>query len=118
MNYPLPVIGFSAYSGTGKTTLLKNLLPLLSERGYRIGMIKHAHHNFDIDHPGKDSYELRHAGATKMLIISRHRLALMHEFPEQNPEPVLEQALSALDPARVTGTRPMLAVTMMNRTCS
>ena len=58
-----PVVGFAAYSGAGKTTLLKKLLPLLTARGIRVGMIKHAHHSFDIDRPGKDSYELRQAGA-------------------------------------------------------
>jgi molybdopterin molybdotransferase len=99
IDYPIPVLGFSAYSGTGKTTLLKQLLPLLSERGLRIGMIKHTHHSFDIDYPGKDSYELRHAGASKMLVISRRRMAYMQEFPQDQAEPELEQALQALDPS-------------------
>jgi molybdopterin-guanine dinucleotide biosynthesis protein MobB len=71
IDYPLPLIGFSAFSGTGKTTLLTRLLPLLRAEGLRIGMVKHAHHNFDIDHPGKDSYELRAAGADQMLIVSQ-----------------------------------------------
>ncbi len=97
MNYPIPVIGFSAYSGTGKTTLLKRVLPLLRAQNLRFGVIKHAHHNFDIDHPGKDSYELRHAGAEKMLIASSQRMALVHEFREQDAtEPTLEQALTAM----------------------
>lgn len=74
-----PVLGIAAWSGTGKTTLLKKLLPLLRAQGLRIGMLKHAHHTFDIDHPGKDSYELRKAGAEQMLIASSRRWALMVE---------------------------------------
>lgn len=101
LDYPIPVIGFCAYSGTGKTTLLKQLLPMLKQRGLRIGMIKHTHHDFDIDHPGKDSYELRRAGANTMLIISKHRLAMVEEFQEGRADPLLEQALAALDPARL-----------------
>lgn len=101
IDYPIPVLGFSAYSGTGKTTLLKQLLPLLRGRGLRIGMIKHTHHSFDIDYPGKDSYELRHAGASKMLVISRRRMAYMQEFPEDQSEPDLNQALQALDPSQL-----------------
>ncbi len=78
----IPILGFAAYSGTGKTTLLEALLPKLSEAGLRIGMLKHAHHNFDVDKPGKDSYRLRKAGASQMLIASRNRFALMTETPE------------------------------------
>lgn len=92
----LPILGFAAYSGTGKTTLLEQLLPLLSDQGLRVGMIKHAHHSFDIDQPGKDSYRLRKAGAEQMLIASRERWALMTETPGQ-PEPVLQQLLDRLD---------------------
>lgn len=81
-----PVLGFAAYSGTGKTTLLVKLLPLLKHRGLRIGMIKHAHHAFDVDQPGKDSYELRKAGAERVLVASRRRWALMVErADEENP---------------------------------
>lgn len=78
----IPILGFAAYSGTGKTTLLEALLPKLTEAGLRIGMLKHAHHNFDVDKPGKDSYRLRKAGASQMLIASRNRFALMTETPE------------------------------------
>ncbi|MGF1755036.1 bifunctional molybdopterin-guanine dinucleotide biosynthesis adaptor protein MobB/molybdopterin molybdotransferase MoeA [Vibrio makurazakiensis] len=82
--YPnLPLLGFAAYSGTGKTTLLEALLPLLTESGLKIGVLKHAHHDFDVDKPGKDSYRLRKAGATQMLIASRNRHALMTETPEE-----------------------------------
>lgn len=79
--HDLPVLGFAAWSGTGKTTLLKQLLPRLKLRGLRVGCIKHAHHDFDVDTPGKDSYELRHAGASQMLIASAKRWALMTEEP-------------------------------------
>ncbi|MBM4968167.1 bifunctional molybdopterin-guanine dinucleotide biosynthesis adaptor protein MobB/molybdopterin molybdotransferase MoeA [Vibrio parahaemolyticus] len=82
----IPILGFAAYSGTGKTTLLEALLPKLTEAGLRIGMLKHAHHNFDIDKPGKDSYRLRKAGASQMLIASRNRFALMTETPEAEAE--------------------------------
>jgi molybdopterin molybdotransferase len=79
----IPVLGFAAYSGTGKTTLLEALLPLLTDTGLRIGVLKHAHHNFDVDKPGKDSYRLRKAGASQMLISSRYRHALMTETPDE-----------------------------------
>ncbi|HCG6533121.1 TPA: bifunctional molybdopterin-guanine dinucleotide biosynthesis adaptor protein MobB/molybdopterin molybdotransferase MoeA [Vibrio parahaemolyticus] len=82
----IPILGFAAYSGTGKTTLLEALLPKLTEAGLRIGMLKHAHHNFDVDKPGKDSYRLRKAGASQMLIASRKRFALMTETPEAEAE--------------------------------
>jgi len=73
------VLGIAAWSGAGKTTLLIKLLPLLRAQGLRVGMLKHAHHDFDIDHPGKDTYELRKAGAEQMLIASNQRWALMME---------------------------------------
>ncbi|MCU7916065.1 MAG: molybdopterin-guanine dinucleotide biosynthesis protein B [Candidatus Thiodiazotropha sp. (ex Gloverina cf. vestifex)] len=98
IDYPLPLIGFSAFSGTGKTTLLKKLLPILSDKGLRIVMIKHAHHQFEIDHPRKDSYELRKAGAVKTLVASRRRMALVIEFGEDHPEPTLRETLTTLDP--------------------
>lgn len=82
----VPILGFAAYSGTGKTTLLEALLPQLTEAGLRIGILKHAHHNFDVDKEGKDSYRLRKAGATQMLISSRNRYALMTETPDAESE--------------------------------
>lgn len=91
-----PVLGFAAFSGTGKTTLLAKLLPLLTGRGLQVAMIKHAHHDFDIDQPGKDSYVLRKAGANPMLIGSRNRWALMVETPERD-EPTLDDLLAHLD---------------------
>jgi molybdopterin-guanine dinucleotide biosynthesis protein B len=95
-----PVIGFAAFSGVGKTTLLRQLIPLLRERGLRIGIIKHAHHDFDIDTPGKDSYVLRKAGAEQMLIASSARWALLTETPAQT-EADLFQLLARLDHARL-----------------
>ena len=91
-----PVVGFAAYSGAGKTTLLTKLLPLLTARGIRVGMIKHAHHSFDIDRPGKDSYELRQAGARQMLVASARREALIIDKAETS-EPDLEQLIARLD---------------------
>lgn len=96
----IPVLGFAAYSGTGKTTLLVKLLPLLKEHGLRIGMIKHAHHHFEIDYPGKDSYELRHAGASQMLIGSHRRWALIVETPGED-ENGLQAYLDRLDQDRL-----------------
>lgn len=80
-----PLLGIVAYSGTGKTTLLKCLIPLLQQRQIRVGLIKHTHHNMEIDTPGKDSYELRKAGAHQTLVASDCRWALMTETPEQPP---------------------------------
>lgn len=93
----IPVLGFAAFSGTGKTTLLTQVLPLLRAKGLRVGMIKHAHHDFDIDIPGKDSYELRKAGAEQMLIASRNRWALMVETPRQQGDPDLDAMLQQLN---------------------
>ncbi|MBK1690883.1 molybdopterin-guanine dinucleotide biosynthesis protein B [Ectothiorhodospira mobilis] len=94
-----PVLGLAAWSGTGKTTLLATLIPLLRARGLRPALIKHAHHRFDVDHPGKDSHTLREAGAEQVLVASRHRMALMVESPEPR-EPRLEELLRHLDPRR------------------
>jgi molybdopterin-guanine dinucleotide biosynthesis adapter protein len=90
-----PVLGFAAWSGTGKTTLLTRVLPLLRQAGLRVGVIKHAHHDFEIDTPGKDSYELRKAGAEHTLIASDQRWALLHDYRETR-EPRLESLLSIL----------------------
>ncbi len=92
-----PLLGFCAWSGTGKTTLLTKLIPLLSASGLQVGVIKHAHHRFDIDHPGKDSYVLREAGAKQILVTSRQRMAWIREIGEQQKEPSLADARNALD---------------------
>jgi len=90
-----PILGFAAYSGTGKTTLLRAVIPLLVERGVRVALVKHAHHGFDVDYPGKDSYELRKAGAGQVLVASAHRRALMTEHPRPR-DPVLAEELACL----------------------
>ncbi len=99
ISYPLPLLGFCAFSGAGKTTLLRQLLPLLQDAGRHVGVVKHAHHEFDIDYPGKDSYELRKAGAEQMVVASRKRMAWIREFDDHRPEPSLQEALKALNTA-------------------
>lgn len=80
-----PVLAIAAWGGTGKTTLLKKLIPALCARGIRPGLIKHTHHNMDVDKPGKDSYELRKAGAAQTMVASDQRWALMTETPDEAP---------------------------------
>ena len=93
-----PVLGFCAYgSGMGKTTLLLKLIPELISRGLRISVVKHAHHRFDIDHPGKDSYRLREAGAAQMMIGSSKRWALMTELTDEKEEPELSELIAQMD---------------------
>ena len=94
--FKVPVLGFAAYSGTGKTTLLVKLLPLMKLQGLRVAMIKQTHHNFEIDKPGKDSYELRKAGASQVLIASEKRLALVTEY-EQPVKAGLADLVNKLD---------------------
>ncbi|MFP4610216.1 MAG: molybdopterin-guanine dinucleotide biosynthesis protein B [Thiohalophilus sp.] len=101
LDAPCPLLGFVGYSGSGKTTLLTQLITLLRDRGYRIGVIKHAHHQFDIDQPGKDSYELRHAGARQMLVASQYRWALISETPQQDHDPQLDELIDKLDCANL-----------------
>ena len=90
------LIGFAAYSGTGKTTLIKEIVGILKKSNYRVSVIKHAHHNFDVDEPGKDSYEIKKSGAENMLISSSNRWALMHEN-HSNDELSLNDLLNILD---------------------
>lgn len=92
----IPVLGIAAWSGTGKTTLLKALIPELCARGLRPGLIKHTHHKMDVDTPGKDSYELRKAGAAQTIVASSQRWALMTETPEAE-EPDLRYLVSRMD---------------------
>ena len=96
MKDSIPLIGFVAYSGTGKTTLLSQLIPLLKQKGLRIGVIKHAHHYFDIDYSKKDSYILRKAGADTILIASHKRTAIIIEHPKIKKEPSLKEVLSKI----------------------
>jgi molybdopterin-guanine dinucleotide biosynthesis protein MobB len=101
MSRSIPMLGISAYSGTGKTTLLKQVIPLLKEKGLRITVIKHAHHNFELDIPGKDSYELRKSGADQTIICTKNQLAQITDFDQQQAEPSLEDIVASLDPERV-----------------
>lgn len=98
IQFSLPLLGFAAFSGTGKTTLIKQLLPILRGKGLRVGIIKHAHHALDIDYPGKDSYELRKAGAEQMLVVSRSQVAWVRDLRDGRPEPDLQEALDLLNP--------------------
>lgn len=77
------VVGFAGYSGAGKTQLIEGLIAALKSRGLRVSVVKHAHHRFDIDHPGKDTYRHRQAGAFEVVIASSQRLALMREFERE-----------------------------------
>ena len=93
----MKIFGFAGYSGSGKTTLIERLIPILTERGIRVSLIKHAHHTFDIDQPGKDSHTHRMAGASEVLVSSANRWALVHELRGQ-AEPVLGALLTKLSP--------------------
>ena len=89
-----PILGFCAYSGTGKTTLLTQLIPILRNRGIQVGVIKHAHHNFEMDREGKDSFRFRQAGATEVMLASSRRWVLLHENSEEadpDPEELLQR---------------------------
>ena len=99
-NANVPILGFAAFSGTGKTTLLTQLIPLLQARRLRVGLIKHSHHNFEIDHPGKDSYRLRKAGASPIMMVSRYRRAIITEYPDAT-EPRLFDQLPYFDQSLV-----------------
>jgi len=88
-------IGFAGWSGAGKTTLIVKLIPELNRRGLSVSTIKHAHHNFDLDQPGKDSYEHRAAGAEEVLVASANRIALMREL-HGAPEPSLGELFRLL----------------------
>ncbi len=91
------VFGFAGYSGSGKTTLIEQLIPRFVLAGIRVSLIKHAHHVFDIDKPGKDSYRHREAGASEVLVTSDQRWVLMHEL-RGAPEPTLEQQIARFAP--------------------
>lgn len=91
-----PIVGFAAWSGTGKTTLLRRIIPRLRAQGVRMAVIKHAHHGFEIDIPGKDSYEIRHAGAAQVLVTSARRRALIMERPIEY-DPCLQEEIDYLD---------------------
>jgi len=93
----MKVFGIAGWSGSGKTTLLEKLIPALTARGLKVAVIKHAHHGFDIDKPGKDSYRHREAGAVEVLLSCSDRWALMHERRDE-AEPTLAELLGHLSP--------------------
>lgn len=94
------LIGLAGWSGSGKTTLVERLIPVLTGRGLKVSTIKHAHHAFDIDQPGKDSWVHRQAGATEVLVASANRFALIHEL-RGAPEPSLDELVARLAPADI-----------------
>ncbi|HXZ49340.1 MAG TPA: molybdopterin-guanine dinucleotide biosynthesis protein B [Usitatibacter sp.] len=96
----MKVIGIAGFSGSGKTTLIEKVIPLLVAQGLRVSLVKHAHHEFDVDQPGKDSYRHRGAGCTEVLVSSSRRWALMHEL-RGAPEPTLAEQLKRLSPCDV-----------------
>lgn len=93
----MKILGIAGYSGAGKTTLLEKLIPLLRAEGVRVSLVKHAHHGFDVDQPGKDSWRHRKAGAGEVLVASDVRWALMHENEQEAP-PRLQDLLARLSP--------------------
>jgi len=93
----MKTFGFAGWSGSGKTTLTEKLIPRLTARGLRVSLVKHAHHTFDVDQPGKDSYRHRHAGATEVLVTSSRRWVLMHEL-RGTQEPSFEEQVKHLSP--------------------
>ena len=95
-NAQIPLLGFAAFSGSGKTTLITQLIPILKQNNLRIGLIKHSHHNFAIDKPGKDSFRFREAGANSVMLVSRQRRAIITELATYQ-EPRLDQQLNHLD---------------------
>ena len=104
IEHSIPVLGFAAYSGTGKTTLLEKLIPLLKARSIKVALIKHAHHDVDVDTPGKDTYRLRHAGANPVLLATRKRWALMVEEEDPQEDRAQEfQAEEVFDREQVEG---------------
>lgn len=93
----MKVFGFAGYSGAGKTTLIEALIPRFTARGLGVSLIKHTHHNFDVDRPGKDSYRHRAAGASEVMLVCDTRWAIMHELRGQ-PEPSFAEQLARLSP--------------------
>ncbi len=93
----MKIFGLAGWSGSGKTTLVVSLIPELTRRGLTVSTLKHAHHEFDVDRPGKDSYQHRAAGATEVLVSSANRFALMREL-RGAPEPTVEELVARLTP--------------------
>jgi len=93
----MKIFGFAGWSGSGKTTLIEQLIPRFVKRGLKVSMIKHAHHSFDVDQPGKDSYRHRAAGCSEVMVVSDRRWVIMHELRGE-PEPTLEEQIERVSP--------------------
>ena len=93
----MKIFGITGWSGSGKTTLIEQIVPRLVKKGLVVSLIKHAHHGFDVDHPGKDSYRHRHAGCTEVLVSSANRWVVMHEL-RGAPEPTLDEQVRRISP--------------------
>ena len=112
INFPVPLLGFAAFSGTGKTTLLEQLIPLLTKQGLNVALVKHSHHDIEMDKPGKDSYRLRKAGASQVVLAGTRRSILFSEYGEQRDSTLSEQLqllqTDGLDLVLVEGFRDQL----------
>jgi len=93
----MKIFGFAGYSGSGKTTLIEKLIPIFTGKGITVSLVKHAHHTFDVDHPGKDSYRHRQAGCAEVLVTSSRRWVMMHEL-RGAPEPDLAEHIKRISP--------------------
>ena len=93
----MKIFGFAGWSGSGKTTLIEKLIPLFVVRGLKVSLVKHAHHTFEVDQPGKDSYRHRHAGCSEVLVTSSKRWVLMHEL-RGSPEPDFSELIKRVSP--------------------
>ncbi len=93
----MKVFGFAGWSGSGKTTLIEQLIPRFVERGLKVSLIKHAHHSFEVDHPGRDSYRHREAGCKEVIVVSEKRWVVMHELRGE-PEPSLDDQIGRVSP--------------------
>lgn len=93
----MKIFGFAGWSGSGKTTLIEKLIPLFVGQGIKVSLIKHAHHSFEVDQPGKDSYRHRHAGCSEVLVTSSKRWVLMHEL-RGTPEPGFAELIERVSP--------------------
>jgi len=100
MHHPQQIVGITGVSGSGKTKLMVRLIPIFRERGYRVATVKHAHHDFEIDKPGKDSYEHRVAGATEAIVSSTRRWAIIHEN-ESGKEATLSELIDRISPTDI-----------------
>ena len=117
----MKILGIAGYSGSGKTTLIEKVVPVLVREGLRVSLVKHAHHEFDVDQPGKDSYRHRHAGCGEVLVSSSKRWALMHEL-RGAAEPLLQDQLKHLSPCDLVivegyKTEPIPKIEVHRREC-